>query len=185
MSWLSLLLAIVFALFGLACLLLVAVGLPGTWLLLAVAAAVELLDGRVLGRGGAGAVVTFGWRLLLASTALAAAGEGLEFASGAAGAKLGGSSRRGTWGALVGGLVGAIALTPVVPVPLVGTLLGALVGTFLGAWIGEATGPVARRHRDTLRAAVAAVVGRLGGLLAKLAVGATVWVLLVRAACGF
>jgi uncharacterized protein YqgC (DUF456 family) len=184
MDWLFTALGILFALFGLACLLLVAVGLPGTWLLLGVAVLVELVDGPVLGRGGPGAVSSFGWGVVLAGSALAALGEGLEFVSGAAGAKLGGSTRRGIWGALLGGLAGAIVFTPIIPVPLVGTLLGALVGTFLGAWIGEATGPVARGHRDTLRAALAAVFGRLAGLLAKLAVGATAWVLLVRAALG-
>jgi uncharacterized protein YqgC (DUF456 family) len=159
----------------------VAVGLPGTWLLLAAAAVIELVDGLVLGRGGPGAVSTFGTEVLLICLGVAALGEVVEFASGVAGARLGGSTRRGMWGALLGGLLGAIALTPVVPIPLLGTLLGALAGTFVGAWVGEATGPQMRRRRETLRAALAAVIGRLAGILAKLAAGVAVWTLLVRA----
>lgn len=174
-------LVILFALFGAACLLMVVLGLPGTWLLLAVAAAVELIDAQLAGAAGAVAVQTFGWRLLGGCALLGLLGEGLEFVSRAAGARLGGSSRRGMWGALIGGPVGAIALTPVIPIPLLGTLLGALLGTFVGAFVAEATSPEARRRGDTARAALAAVLGHLAGILGKLAVGVAVWILLLRA----
>ena len=181
MEWLPFSLNVLFAAFGLACLLLVVVGLPGNWLLLGVAVLVELVDGWVLRREGPGAVSTFGWNTLLLSAGLAAIGEAIEFVSSAAGARLGGSTRRGVWGALAGGLLGAILFTGMLPIPLVGTLFGALAGTFLGAWIGEVSGPDARSRTDTLRAAWAAVFGHVAGILAKLAVGAVVWVLLLRA----
>ncbi|HKK52855.1 MAG TPA: hypothetical protein VKA74_14755, partial [Myxococcota bacterium] len=61
----SIVFGLVFGLLGLILVALVAVGLPGTWLLIGTAALVELLDGLVLGSGDAGAVVTFGWPLLL------------------------------------------------------------------------------------------------------------------------
>ena len=177
MDALAVLLVALFALFGLACLAVVILGLPGTWILLAVAAGVELLDATL-----GGPAVTFGWGLLLVCAVLAGLGEAFEAAAGAVGARMGGASRRGMVGALVGGILGAILLTPLVPVPLLGTLLGAAIGTFVGAWIGESTGPVRRHRRDTLRASLSAVLGSLAGRLGKLVPGTAVWVLLVRAA---
>ncbi len=178
----SIVFGLVFGLLGLILVALVAVGLPGTWLLIGTAALVELLDGLVLGSGDAGAVVTFGWPLLLGTTGLAAFGEVLEFFSGAAGARFGGGTRRGFWGALIGGIAGAVLLTVGLPIPVVGALIGALVGTFVGAWLGEATSPRPRSREETIRAAGAAVAGHVGGLLGKLGVGILVWILLVRAA---
>jgi uncharacterized protein YqgC (DUF456 family) len=174
-------LVVLFAVFGVVCLLLVVVGLPGTWVLLAGAVGLELLDGPLLLRGGPGVVSTFGWRLLLVAAGLALVGEVVEFLAGAAGTKLGGGTRRGMWGALAGGLLGAVVLTPALPVPLLGTLVGALAGTFAGAFIAEVTGPEARAHRHTVRAALAAVAGRLAGTVGKLAAGVVLWLLLVRA----
>lgn len=170
-------LVVLFALVGVVCLVLVLVGLPGTWVLLALAAAVELLDARL-----GGPEVTFGWDLLLLGAVLAGLGEIVEAASGAVGARLGGASRRGMVGALVGGIVGAILFTPLIPVPVLGTLLGAMIGTFAGAWIGEATGPVRRSREEALRASLGAALGSLFGRLSKLVPGIAVWLLLVRAA---
>jgi uncharacterized protein YqgC (DUF456 family) len=174
-------LAALFAVVGVGCLVLVALGLPGTWMLLAAAVGIELIDGPVLGRGGPGSASTFGWPVLLIGAALGALGEVLEFLAGAAGAKMGGGTRRGMWGALAGGIIGAVVFIPLLPIPLLGSFAGALIGTFVGAFVAEATGPDVRAHRLTLRAALAAVVGRLAGTLGKLAVGVVVWVLLVRA----
>lgn len=177
MDALAVALVALFALFGMACLTVVILGLPGTWILLAVAAGTELVDASL-----GGPAVTFGWGLLLGCAALAGLGEAFEAAAGAVGARMGGASRRGMVGALVGGILGAIVLTPLVPAPLLGTLLGAALGTFLGAWIGESTGPERRRRRDRFRASLAAVLGSLAGRLGKLVPGIAVWVLLVRAA---
>lgn len=182
MDFLALALALLFALFGLACLLLALLGLPGTWVLLAVAAAVELGDRLVLRDPAA---VSFGWDLLALCAGLGLVGELIEAGAGAAGAHLGGATRRGMLGALVGGILGAIVLTPLIPIPLLGTLLGALVGTFAGAWLAEATAHERRPRRETARAALAAVLGSLAGRLGKVAFGVVVWVLLVRAALGW
>lgn len=171
-------LAVLFALFAVACLAVVILGLPGTWVLLLAAVAVELLDTAVPGAPA----VTFGWGLLAVCGVLAGVGEGIEFAAGAVGARMGGASRRGMVGALVGGIVGAVLLTPLLPVPVLGTLVGAAIGTFVGAWVGESTGPERRARRDTLRASLSAVLGSLAGRLGKLIPGIAVGVLLVRAA---
>lgn len=179
MEWLAYALAAVFALLGLGCLLLVVLGLPGTWVLLAIAFGVELVDAFLL--PGA-TVVTFGWGLLAICGGLALLGEGIEAVAGAAGTRFGGGTRRGMVGAFVGGLAGAIFLTPVFPVPVIGTLLGGMLGAFLGAFVAEATGPEARGREHNLRAAFGAAVGKLGGTVAKLGIGIVMWALLVRAA---
>jgi uncharacterized protein YqgC (DUF456 family) len=179
MEWLGYGLAAFFALLGLACLLLVVIGLPGTWVLLGLAFLLELVDAFLL--PGA-AVVTFGWGLLAICAGLALAGEAIEALAGVAGARFGGGTRRGMVGAFVGGIAGAIFLTPILPIPVLGTLLGAMLGAFLGAFVAEATGPEARGREHNLRAAFGAAVGKLGGTIAKLAIGVVMWVLLVRAA---
>ena len=85
-------------------------------------------------------------------------------------------------GAIVGGLVGAIVCTPLLPIPVEGTLIGALLGTFIGAWIGEAGAIRADDPAATFKAASGAALGRLAGTLGKLLVAVVVWVLLVVAA---
>lgn len=173
-------LALLFALFGIACLLSVILGVPGTWVLVGVAVLAELLDERVL--GAPENVTTFGWPVLAWSAGLALLGEVIEAGAGAVGARMGGASRRGMLGALAGGLVGAIVLTPILPIPILGTLVGAAIGTFVGAWIGESTSPALRSRADTFRASFSAVLGSLAGRLGKLVPGIVAWVLLVRAA---
>jgi len=179
MHWIAVALALLFAVAGLGCLLLVLVGLPGAWVLVGLALLLELADGWLL---GAPDRVTFGWGTIAGCAALALAGELVEAVAGAAGARLGGGSRRAMVGAFAGGIAGAIALTPLVPIPVLGTLLGALAGSFAGAWIGEATGEEARGRAHNLRAAAGAAAGKLGGTLGKVAFAAVAWLWLVRAA---
>jgi uncharacterized protein YqgC (DUF456 family) len=179
MEWLVYAYAAVFALLGLGCLFLLVLGLPGVWAMLAIAFGLELADAFLL---PGDAVVTFGWELLALCAGLALLAEGIEAVAGVAGTRFGGGSRRGMVGAFVGGIVGAIFLTGLLPIPVIGTLFGAVFGAFLGAFVGEATGPEARGREHNLRAAFGAAAGKLGGTIAKLAIGAVVWVLLVRAA---
>jgi uncharacterized protein YqgC (DUF456 family) len=178
-DWYSIAVVVIFALMGLVCLLMIPLGLPGTWLLLGAAVFIELIDG--LWRPGE-KPATFGWPVLAGATALAGLGEVMEFAAGAMGARWGGATRRGVIGALVGAIAGAVLFSLLIPIPFVGTLLGALVGTFVGALLGEATAEKRRHPRENVRAAIAASIGRLAGTLGKLAIGAVVWVWLVRAA---
>ena len=179
MEWVAYAIVALFALLGLVCLLLLVLGLPGTWVLLAIAFGIELVDAFLLPGDVA---VTFGWELLAGCGVLALVGEGIEAVAGAAGTKYGGGTRRGMVGAFIGGIVGALFLTGLLPIPVLGTLFGAMLGAFLGAFVGEATGPEARGRAHNLRAAFGAAVGKLGGTIAKLAIGVVMWVLLVRAA---
>jgi uncharacterized protein YqgC (DUF456 family) len=172
---LAILVALLFSLLGVACLVLVVIGLPGTWILIGLAVAVELLDGHYLKDADP---VTFGWGTIGACIGIAFVGEVIEALAGAAGTKAGGGSRRGMVGAIIGGLVGAILLTPLIPIPIVGTLIGALLGTFAGAVIAERSGPVRLDTQTALRAAGGATVGRLLGTVSKAVIATTIWVVL-------
>ena len=174
MEWTALLVALIFSLLGLGCLLLVVIGLPGTWIMLGLAVAVELLDHHYLD----GVPETFGWWAIGACGALALIGEALEAGAGAAGTHAGGGSRRGMIGAMLGGLIGAIVFTPLIPIPVVGTLLGALIGTFVGAFVAERTAEQRLDTTSTFKAAGGATVGRLVGTLGKTMISATIWVVL-------
>lgn len=178
MDWSTITITLLFALVGFICLLAIPLGLPGTWILLGLAALVEAADIYL----GSTTPVTFGWQLLAVCAGLGIVGEVIEAGAGMVGAKWGGATRRGVIGALVGGIIGAIVLTLLIPIPLVGTFLGALLGTFAGAWIGEATSRRQSRPNESLRAAFAAALGHLAGTFGKLVIGTVVWILLVRAA---
>jgi uncharacterized protein YqgC (DUF456 family) len=175
MEWLGILVAALFALLGLGCLVLVVVGLPGTWIMIGLAVALELLDHHYLSGSDP---VTFGWPAIGASAALGLVGEALEAGAGAAGTAAGGGSRRGMAGAMLGGIVGAIFFTPLIPIPVVGTLIGALLGTFIGAAIAERSHAVPPDARKTLKAAGGATIGRLLGTMGKALVAITVWAVL-------
>lgn len=162
--------AIVFVLVGLLCVGLVAVGLPGLWILLAVAVGLELTDHLWLDPT---LPVLFGWLPIVLAVGLGVIGEILEFVTGALGTKVGGGGRRGMVGALVGGLLGALVGSGFLPI--IGTLLGALVGTFIGALVGEMTGAEAKQSREALPAALAATAGRIVGTVAKLGVAVAAW----------
>src|SRR5262245_29878147 len=125
MDWLYYLLLAVMLFVGL---FLNIVSLPGLWLMVAAHGIYAWVTGwDVYG----------GWTSLVGRWVLALAAEVVEFMAGAAGSKAAGGRRRGMIGALVGGLVGAIFFTGLVPIPIVGTVIGVCFGTFLGAGIAE------------------------------------------------
>ncbi len=168
------LLASLFALFGAGCVLVVPLGLPGGWVLLATAVAVELLDSTVSGVP----VVSFGWNWLLGVAAVLALGELAEFFGAAVGAKAGGATGRGVFGALVGGFLGALVGTAMIGLPIIGTLAGALVGAGFGAMFAELTrkGMTLRR---SIKPAAGAVIGRVVGTILKLPFAIVAWIILV------
>ena len=170
--------SVVFALLGLFCVSLVGLGLPGGVGLVVLAVAVEAADGLWLGPGAS----TFGWGWVGAATVLVAIGETLEVVSGVLGIKATGGSRRGMWGALLGGLAGGLGFTVLVPIPVVGTLVGALLGTFGGALLAETTGEAARSAQASLVPALGATLARVVGLFFKFGFCLTAWLVLVVAA---
>jgi uncharacterized protein len=179
MDWLLYVVAAFFVIAGAACVLLVAINLPGTWIMLALAVLIELLDGLYL---TADPPVTFGWRVIGVCVALAIIGEILEFISGALGTKYGGGTRRGMIGAIIGGIIGAIVFTPIIPIPLIGTLIGALIGTFAGAAIGEITAEKPQSLRGSIIPASGATLGRILGTVGKAGIAVVMWLVLSVAA---
>lgn len=184
MDWaliLTILVGVIFVVFGLGCIVLVAIGLPGAWFMLGGALVIELLDFLYLPEGERW---TFSLWLLGACLLLAVIGEILEFIAGMLGAKAGGASKAGTWGALIGGIVGAILGTAVFAI--IGSLIGAVIGSFLGAVVGELTvsktlddGTLQQQTmRGTLKPATGAAVGRVLGTLSKVPFAILIWVFL-------
>lgn len=180
MEWILYIVALLFVVVGAAGVFAVILGLPGSWMILAFAIVIELLDGLYLPEGDR---QTFAWWLIIACALFAGLGEFLEFIAGMLGAKSGGSSKRGMWGALVGGMIGAVAGFAI-PAPVVGSLIGAAIGAFVGAIWGELSHPdrTIRDVRGTIRPATGAAVGRVLGTLSKLPIAVTIWLALSVAA---
>src|SRR6266513_274442 len=101
-------------------LVLVPLGLPGLWIMVA----------GVVGYGWLTAFRSVGVATIAIVLGLAFLGEVIEAWLGFRFARTFGGSRRSAWGALVGGIVGAVMG---VPVPVVGSVIGAFVGSFAGA----------------------------------------------------
>jgi uncharacterized protein YqgC (DUF456 family) len=156
MHWLYYAILIVFLLCGLVLNMLT---LPGNWLMLA---AVALY-------GCATHFVHVGLWSLVVLFVLAVLAEVLELAAAGAGAKKMGGGRWGSLGALIGGILGGIFLTGLIPIPILGTLVGILLGTFGGAMAGELLG-----GKNVGRSAiigVGAAKGRAYGTLLKIVFG--------------
>ena len=139
---------------SLAVLVLVALGLPGLWLIVAAVCGLALLPG----------FHAFGLGTIAIVLALAFLGELLEIWLGYRLARRYGGSRRAGWGALLGGLIGAFVG---VPVPIVGSVIGSLVGSFVGAAVFEFT----RAPEGALGAGWGALLGRIAATSAKMAMG--------------
>lgn len=165
---------LIFIAAGIPCILLVMAGLPGVWLLLALAVGIELADVH----WALPDTVSIGWGFIGLGTFFAAGGEAFELISGSIGAKTAGASRRGIVGALLGGLAGTVIGTIFIPIPVLGTLTGVMTGTFAGAWLGEMSNHKATDAKTALRPALAATLGRALGIVAKTGVATIVWVLL-------
>ncbi len=179
MAWQTYVLAAFFSLLELACLGLIPLGLPGTWLMIGFAALAQMLGTIPFSSAPS---LHFGWLLFGVCLAIGVAAELVEAVAGAAGAKYGGATRRGMIGAFAGGIVGAIFFTGLVPIPIAGTIVGGLVGAFAGAWIGEASAAQQRDPQQKFRAALGAAAGKLAGTFGKLAAGVVIWLLLVYGA---
>src|SRR5213594_2926533 len=146
---------------------LVALGLPGLWLICAVVLGFGLLTG----------FHSIGFVTIGIMVALALLGELLELWLGFGLARRYGGSPRAGWGALLGGLAGAVIG---VPVPLVGSVIGAILGSFAGAMLFEYSS--SRTAQTAVRAGWGALVGRLAAATAKVTVGIVMAVVALVAA---
>jgi uncharacterized protein YqgC (DUF456 family) len=151
----------------LAGLFLIALGLPGLWVMvLAVMGYAWLTGFHAVGVG-----------IMVTVLVLAGIGEGLEAWLGFGLARAYGGSKRAGWGALLGGLVGAGVG---VPVPVIGSVIGGLVGSFAGAIAFEYSNAL---HAGTaLRAGWGALLGRVAATTAKMGLGIIIAVVTLFAA---
>lgn len=135
--------------------LLTLVSMPGSWLLLLTAVLCWWL------------VPGFeNWWWIAGAGVLAILGEIAEFFSSVVGAKAGGSGKHGAWGALIGGIAGAIVGTVVIPIPLVGTIAGGVIGAGVLAAAFEKQGGK-KTWRQSSRAGTGAAVGKLASTVLK------------------
>lgn len=152
----------------------VAMQLPGTWVILGATAIVSWWYWEGWNDGVIG-----GW-VLVALGSLAVIGEILEFIAGAMGARNAGASKRGAAGAIIGGILGAIIGTPTIPIPIVGTVLGAALGAGVGSILGDLW--AGRKFDLALAGGKGAAIGKLWGTVAKLAIGVAMWLVVLGAA---
>jgi uncharacterized protein len=155
------------ALVLLACVALIPLGLPGTWIMLAAAVGYDMLPGSA----------DVGWTALTIAFVLALVAEVLEFTVAARYTTRYGGSRRAGWGAILGGFVGAIVG---VPVPIVGSVIGAFAGAFAGAYLAERTRK--SEHATATRVATGALLGRAAAAAIKTGFGLAIAALLILSA---
>jgi uncharacterized protein len=148
-------------------LILIVLGLPGLWIMVASAVAYNLV---VPGD-------PIGWFSLVAVGVLALVAELLEFSMTGKYARKYGGSRRAGWGAIIGGIVGAMVG---VPVPIVGPVIGAFAGSFVGALLAELT--AGSKVGDSTRVATGALIGRVMSTVLKIGIGFTIGIWLFLAA---
>ena len=154
------------------------IGLPGNWVMAAIAAAMTFYaaDSQVY----AMSPLALGCVL-----ALAVLGEVIETAAGAAGVKRLGGSRRAAVLAIAGSMIGAIAgLFIGSPVPVIGSVIVSLLLGGVGAAVGASLGEkwAGRRWGEVASVGYAAFWGRLLGTVGKLVCAATIAAVVTAAA---
>lgn len=145
-------------------LLLIPLGLPGLWLMVGAALLYSYANPSAI------SIWTIG-----ALTVLAVIAELIELALSGRYARKYGGSRRAGWGAILGGIVGAFAWTPL---PVIGPMIGAFAGAFVGAGVAEMTRGTA--VGGATRVATGALLGRIVAVAMKVGIGLVlaVWILL-------
>ena len=148
-------------------LILIVLGLPGLWIMVASAVTYNLV---VPGD-------PIGWVTLVAVGILAFVAELLDIALTGRYARKYGGSRRAGWGAIIGSIVGAMVGFPV---PIIGPVIGAFIGSFVGALIAEFTG--GSSAGDATRVAKGALIGRVVSTVLKIGIGFTIGIWIFIAA---
>ena len=148
----------------------VALQLPGTWLMLLATAAAAWWGWDPLPEHR-----WIGWSTLATLGVLALLGEVIEAVAGAMGSRKAGGTRRGALLAIVGGIAGAIGGTFLLPVPIVGTLIGASLGAGAGSMLGDAW--AGRNFEAVWAAGKGAAIGKFAGSVGKLGIAVTMFFL--------
>ena len=157
---------------SLAGIVLTIVTLPGIWFMIGVALICTIWQRELLSIGPVGYVWT-----LLAAVALGVVAEIIEFAASAVGSKRLGGTRAGAWMSILGGLIGALVATPLIPIPILGTILGAVIGAGAGAFVGE-RGISKRGWRESAASGRGAATGRAVAIVVKGSIAAVIALIL-------
>lgn len=147
-------------------LLLIPLGLPGTFVILAGACVYNLIHWSM----------EASFPVLAALLALAVFGEAAEFILGVRLARSRGTSGPAVIGAIVGGIAGTFAG---IPVPVIGPVIGLFAGVFLGALLVELV--LRKKPAAAFSSAAGAFYGRLGAVFAKTVTGAAMVVVIFMA----
>ena len=115
---------IVFIFFGIVSILLVVLQLPGIWLLVGIAFALQAYSICIYDQN------PWSWYTIYASVFIALISETFEFISGTIGLKKIGLSKNTVYGTILGAFIGSIIGTLIIPIPIFGTLAGITAGTF-------------------------------------------------------
>jgi len=160
--------AIAMTLVALAGPLVVIFALPGLWLLAVGSVLVKLWHPDL-----------FSWWVVGFAVACAIASDITDLLSGAIGARRTGGTRRSGFGALAGGIVGAILGTPVFPV--LGTLVGGVAGAGIGAALAQRT-KEGTTWKHSAKVGSGAAAGWAAAIAVKLALSIVVALTLIAAA---
>jgi uncharacterized protein YqgC (DUF456 family) len=133
---------------------------PGTTVILAAA---------IIHRWMLGPEKSIGWRALAVLVVLTLASYAIDVVSGYFGAKYFGATKWGTFGAIVGALVG-----------LFFGIAGLFIGPVLGAIVGEFI--AGKRMIDAGRAGWGSLLGNLGGMIGKLMIALAMILIFVMTA---
>jgi hypothetical protein len=104
-----------------------------------------------------------GFKIIIVLLILSLLAETADFFLGMMGARKYGSSKKGVVASIIGGIVGAILLTPYLFG--LGIVIGAFLGSFAGVFIVEYM--ERKNMKPALRAGYGAMIGRVAGTLLK------------------
>jgi len=147
---------IIVILFGIVAIVLSVIGISGTWVVIASMIIFKILEQSVFPS----------WWLILFFTGVAGFVELIEFISGKLGVKKYGGSKKAETAGLISGIIGGLFGGFLVPIPIVGSLIGMLIISFIGVYYFEY-----KEIRDRSKAAYVAwgsVVGRVFVVVLKL-----------------
>ncbi len=145
-------------------LLLVPIGLPGTFMIFVAALIYNLMTWSM----------ALSFKTLAIVLGIAVFGEILEYYIGIKSAKRHGASKAGIVGAIIGGIIGVIVG---VPVFLIGSLLGLFIGAFLGAFIVEFF--IEEDVVKAFNAGIGAFKGRFGAIMVKFLLGIVMIIVII------
>jgi len=128
-------------------------GLPGTFLIL----------GDVIIYAWITGFEKIGFKIIIALVFISLLAETIDFFLGIAGARRYGASKTGVTFSIIGGIIGAILMTPVLLG--LGAVIGVFIGGFAGAFLGEYLEQ--KKVKTAFKAGWGSVVGRFAGILVK------------------